>query len=345
MPAPARETVNNPEVPAVLLAGSGLPRPALEPRQARGWLAGQGVPWTDSLTRGWGSITLEWWTGLEHARGTDGDLVVAAQGGDREAFGRLYERFGPMVHGVLLARVPYGEVDDLVQEVFLAAFQRLSTLRAPGAFGAWLAAIARNRAVDYHRRPPTEPIADDIPAARRAAADRGARRALRDPVAARRVPRDPGAPARRRHDGSGDCRSHRADAGVGACESPSRHEAAPRSARLESRCTVSDEYLWNRSGEPDPDVERLERLLGALRHRSGPLDYTRLPASIPSAGPRWRWRGIVLAAAACSAVVIVAAGVWWRSPAPARPAGRTAGPVDCPVPHGYADRCRDAAAR
>ena len=100
---------------------------------------------------------------LEQARGTDGELVVAAQGGDREAFGLLYGRFGPMVHGVLLARVPYGEVDDLVQDVFLTAFQRMSTLRAPGAFGPWLAAIARNRAVDYHRRPPTEPITDDFP--------------------------------------------------------------------------------------------------------------------------------------------------------------------------------------
>ena len=90
--------------------------------------------------------------------------MKAAQGGDRDAFGRLYERFGPMIHGVLLARVPYGEVDDLVQEVFLSAFQRLSTLRAPGAFGAWLAAIARNRAVDYHRRQPVEQLAEDIPA-------------------------------------------------------------------------------------------------------------------------------------------------------------------------------------
>ncbi len=89
---------------------------------------------------------------------------------------------------------------------------------------------------------------------------------------------------------------------------------------------MSDEYLWNRSGEPDPEVERLELLLGGLRHRSGPLDYTRLPASIPPAGPRWRWRRIVLAAAACSAVVIVAAGVWWRSPAPARPAEAPPGP-------------------
>jgi len=60
---------------------------------------------------------------------------------------------------------------------------------------------------------------------------------------------------------------------------------------------VSDEYLWNRSGEPDPEVERLELLLGGLRHRSGPLDYTRLPASIPPTGFRWRWRRVVLAAA------------------------------------------------
>jgi len=50
-----------------------------------------------------------------------------------------------------------------VQDVFLTAFQRMSTLRAPGAFGSWLAAIARNRAADYHRRPPTEPIADEVP--------------------------------------------------------------------------------------------------------------------------------------------------------------------------------------
>jgi len=102
---------------------------------------------------------------VEAAFGDEADLVVAARAGDREAFGRLYERFGPMVHGVLLARVPFGEVDDIVQDVFLAAFQRLPTLRAPSAFGPWLAAIARNRAADYHRRLPVEPLADDIAAA------------------------------------------------------------------------------------------------------------------------------------------------------------------------------------
>jgi RNA polymerase sigma-70 factor (ECF subfamily) len=57
-----------------------------------------------------------------------------------------------MVHGVLLAKVPLGEVDDLVQDVFVLALRRLSTLREIGSFGAWLAAIARNLAKDYHRR-------------------------------------------------------------------------------------------------------------------------------------------------------------------------------------------------
>ena len=82
----------------------------------------------------------------------DAMLVSDARTGDRVAFGRLYDRYARMVHGVLLARVPVGEVDDLVQDVFLLALRRLSTLRETGSFGAWLAVIARNLANDYHRR-------------------------------------------------------------------------------------------------------------------------------------------------------------------------------------------------
>ena len=78
-------------------------------------------------------------------------LVEAARRGDRAAFGRLYDRYGRMVHGILLARVPHREVDDLVHDVFLQALPRLHTLRDVKRFGAWLAAIARNRANDYHR--------------------------------------------------------------------------------------------------------------------------------------------------------------------------------------------------
>ena len=79
-------------------------------------------------------------------------LVAAARAGDREAFERLYELYAPLVHGVLLARVPYGEVSDLVQDVFLSAFRKLGALRDAARFGPWVAIIARNRAADFYRR-------------------------------------------------------------------------------------------------------------------------------------------------------------------------------------------------
>jgi len=91
----------------------------------------------------------------------DATWVAAARDGDRAAFGQLYERYARMVHGVLLAKVPVGDVDDLVQDVFIRALRRLSTLRETASFGAWLAAIARNVAHDYHRRSvPEEPLPD-----------------------------------------------------------------------------------------------------------------------------------------------------------------------------------------
>jgi len=92
----------------------------------------------------------------------DATWVAAARDGDRAAFGQLYKRYARMVHGVLLAKVPVGDVDDLVQDVFIRALRRLSTLRETASFGAWLAAIARNVVHDYHRRSvPEEPLADD----------------------------------------------------------------------------------------------------------------------------------------------------------------------------------------
>jgi RNA polymerase sigma-70 factor (ECF subfamily) len=82
----------------------------------------------------------------------DARLVRAARRGDEGAFARLYERYARLVHGVLLARAPRADVDDLVQDVFLAAWNRLNALRDPAAFGGWLSMIARNRATDFHRR-------------------------------------------------------------------------------------------------------------------------------------------------------------------------------------------------
>ena len=96
----------------------------------------------------------------------DGALVSSARGGNRAAFGLLYDRYARMVHGILLSRVPPLEVDDLVQEVFLAALRQLHALRDVARFGAWLAVITRNRANDYYRKSGpeaalTEPVSEE----------------------------------------------------------------------------------------------------------------------------------------------------------------------------------------
>jgi len=90
-------------------------------------------------------------------------LVEAVRGGDRDAFGKLYGSYASMVHGILLARVPYGEVGDLVQDVFLTAFRKLDTLRDAARFGPWVAMIARNRATDFHRhKRATEELSEEL---------------------------------------------------------------------------------------------------------------------------------------------------------------------------------------
>jgi RNA polymerase sigma-70 factor (ECF subfamily) len=112
-------------------------------------------------------------------RSAGAELVEAVRGGDNVAFERLYKLYSPLVHGVILARVPASEVDDLVQETFLAALRKLHTLRDAEAFGPWVAMIARNRAMDFHRsRQETEEISDDIPQSASTEEDAEAARAL-----------------------------------------------------------------------------------------------------------------------------------------------------------------------
>ena len=79
-------------------------------------------------------------------------LVTAVIEGNHDQFARLYDLYAPLVHGILLARVPRNEVADLVQDIFLHALKKLPTLRDRTAFGPWIAMIARNRAMDFHRQ-------------------------------------------------------------------------------------------------------------------------------------------------------------------------------------------------
>lgn len=91
-------------------------------------------------------------------------LVERVAAGDEEAFGELYKIFAPVVHGVVLARVPRDEAADIVQEVFLKAYKNLPTLRDKSAVGAWLVMIARNHAAEFYRgRKLMEDLPEDLP--------------------------------------------------------------------------------------------------------------------------------------------------------------------------------------
>ena len=90
-------------------------------------------------------------------------LVERICAGEQEAFDELYRMFAPLVHGIVLARAPRDEVDDIVQEVFLSAYKNLHTLRDRNAVGGWLAMIARNSATEFYRRAkPTEELSEDL---------------------------------------------------------------------------------------------------------------------------------------------------------------------------------------
>ncbi len=88
---------------------------------------------------------------------TVAELVLAAQSGDRDAFGILIERYEGAVFATAIKRLRnYEDARELCQDVFIQAMQKLDQLRQPECFGGWVRAIAARMAVNRAtRRAPT----------------------------------------------------------------------------------------------------------------------------------------------------------------------------------------------
>jgi RNA polymerase sigma-70 factor (ECF subfamily) len=83
----------------------------------------------------------------------DAELVARTLAGDREAFGRLYDRHARLVRAVALGTGPdAATAQDLTQECFLRAYRNLRALREPGSFGPWVVGIARQFVREQRRR-------------------------------------------------------------------------------------------------------------------------------------------------------------------------------------------------
>jgi RNA polymerase sigma-70 factor, ECF subfamily len=82
------------------------------------------------------------------------ELAVRAQGGDEAgiaAFSELVERFSGRLHSFLLRRLPPADAEDLTQEAFIRAWQRIGTYNPRYRFSTWLFTIATRLAISHGR--------------------------------------------------------------------------------------------------------------------------------------------------------------------------------------------------
>ena len=92
------------------------------------------------------------------------DLVRAAQAGDRDAFGELFERFQPTVMAIAMRRLRNAsDAQELVQDVFIQAMTKLEQLRTPEAFIGWLRQITVRMSINRSvRRAPSVAVEPEI---------------------------------------------------------------------------------------------------------------------------------------------------------------------------------------
>ena len=93
-------------------------------------------------------------------RANDTDDVRAAAAGDRHAFQRLYRLHAGRVHGAVyrLAGYDHARAEDLTQDAFIRAWQKLPGFRHESAFGTWLYRLAINVALMDIRARSADPV-------------------------------------------------------------------------------------------------------------------------------------------------------------------------------------------
>jgi RNA polymerase sigma-70 factor, ECF subfamily len=95
----------------------------------------------------------------------DAALVARALRDDAGAFRALYDRHRPAVFRVArgFGELDRDDVEDVIQETFVRAFQNLAGLKERTRFAPWLLTIARNRALTrLARRRSAQDVADDL---------------------------------------------------------------------------------------------------------------------------------------------------------------------------------------
>lgn len=90
---------------------------------------------------------------LSEAPADEAPLVRGARAGDVRAFEALYRRHVGRVYGLCLRLTGKPETaEDLAQESFIRAWEKLDLFRGDSAFGTWLYRLSANVVIDYQRK-------------------------------------------------------------------------------------------------------------------------------------------------------------------------------------------------
>ena len=104
---------------------------------------------------------------MDPASVSDEELVALCREGDEAAWGEVVERFSRYVFAIAVRiyRLPDADAEDVFQEVFTRAYERLDGLRDDSALKPWLAQLTRRLCVDRlraaNRESPVESLPED----------------------------------------------------------------------------------------------------------------------------------------------------------------------------------------
>ncbi len=104
-------------------------------------------------------------TGSAPSKDADTELVRRAAGGETRAFEALYRRHAGRVHGAVwrLSGMNEARAEELTQEAFVRAWQKLGSFRFESAFSTWLHRLAVNVALmDLRARDPEDAVDTDV---------------------------------------------------------------------------------------------------------------------------------------------------------------------------------------
>ncbi|HPP73517.1 MAG TPA: RNA polymerase sigma factor [Armatimonadota bacterium] len=85
---------------------------------------------------------------------SENKLISAAQLGDQDAFGVLFEQYKDVIYGFVLKTIDSkDDAEDIVQETFCRAWNSIGRFRGDSKLLTWLCRIATNLCMDYMRSP------------------------------------------------------------------------------------------------------------------------------------------------------------------------------------------------